>query len=72
MKAQITIDIEKKGRSARFFSNSCICLRFTYCTHDDFHAWLDKNSARIQKICIEWQWAYDVGYSDKVVSFSKI
>ena len=40
-----------------------IWLRFTECTYDEFHEWIDNNEERLKGK------SYDIGHSDKVIYF---
>ena len=42
-----------------------IWMRFTECSYEQFHDYLDKHSERLQKMRL----TYDVGHSDKVIYF---
>jgi hypothetical protein len=42
-----------------------IWMRFTECSYEEFHDYLDKNSERLMKMRL----SYDVGHFDKVIYF---
>jgi hypothetical protein len=64
MKIAITFERET-GRYATK-PELCIWMRFSDCTHDDFHNYLDKNGERLRKMRLN----FDVGYMDKVIYFA--
>jgi|19_taG_2_1085344.scaffolds.fasta_scaffold309682_1 hypothetical protein len=62
---KISVTFEK---TARFWGQGQepslkIWMRFTECTYDEFHEWIDSNEERLEGK------SYDIGHSDKVIYF---
>ncbi len=68
---KLQIELEGRDTFRGFRNGPNIYLRFTYCNYEQFYAWLEKNSPRMQSMCQKYGWTYDVGHGDMGIKFSK-